>query len=49
VAAAIEGARAAGKAGVLLGVHPDDATARRLYRRHGFVAEGEPLMALRPL
>jgi ribosomal protein S18 acetylase RimI-like enzyme len=44
VAAAI---KAAGKAGVSLGVHPDNARARRLYRRHGFVAEGEALMALR--
>jgi ribosomal protein S18 acetylase RimI-like enzyme len=46
VAAVIKAARAAGKAGVSLGVHPDNARARRLYRRHGFVAEGEALMAL---
>jgi ribosomal protein S18 acetylase RimI-like enzyme len=49
MAAAIEAAGAAGKAGVLLGVHPDNARTRRLYRRHGFVAEGDALMALRPL
>ena len=47
VAAVIESARRAGKAGVSLSVHPDNARARRLYRRHGFVAEGEALMALR--
>jgi ribosomal protein S18 acetylase RimI-like enzyme len=47
LAAVVEAARVAGKAGVSLGVHPDNARARRLYRRHGFVAEGGALMALR--
>jgi ribosomal protein S18 acetylase RimI-like enzyme len=47
VAAVIEAARLTGKAGVSLSVHPDNAKARRLYRRHGFVAEDEALMALR--
>jgi hypothetical protein len=46
-AAVVEAARAAGKAGVSLGVHLENARAGRLSRRHGFVAEGEALMALR--
>jgi hypothetical protein len=33
--------------GVIGGVHPNNTKARRLCRRHGFVAEGGALMALR--
>jgi ribosomal protein S18 acetylase RimI-like enzyme len=47
VAAVIAAAKAAGHAEVKLGVHADNARARRLYARHGFVAEGESAMALR--
>ena len=47
VTAVIRAARAAGKAGVSLGVHADNARARRLYRRHGLVEEGGAVMAVR--
>jgi len=40
VAAVIESARRAGKAGVSLSVHPDNARARRLYASLGFVDYG---------
>jgi GNAT superfamily N-acetyltransferase len=46
VEAVIEAARVAGKASMSLGLHPA-MPGRRLYRRHGFVAEGDALMALR--